>query len=195
MERDLIIKIAGYQNLLKSEIMFLNNNCLYGLNSYCIKLIDLGENTNESIITRLAFIMPYIEQSEINPSIKYSDIDVEMQNPIISSNMMNGSIARVNNILSYIHPNNFLYGSEDVKSDPSFTEILDKKSADGTSIYRIESNGKKFCMTMFKNLINVNKSDKVGLSIYSLNQYHFLAVFSVTKKKQVVYTYVIYKYM
>lgn len=78
---------------------------------------------------------------------------------------------------------------DDIKADDSFNEIQNKKAADGMTLYKVN---KKYILTLYKGLVPVNKSDRVALELYDIDNYSFLAKFIINKGKFTINKYLVY---
>lgn len=84
------------------------------------------------------------------------------------------------------------YRIADLKADNNFNEIMNKKSGDGASLYRIN---RKYILTLFTGLLPINKSDKASLDLYDIDDRSYLARFTICKGKFTVYKYIVYLYI
>ena len=84
------------------------------------------------------------------------------------------------------------YRVDDLKSNEEFMSIMAMKSWDGQSLFRLN---RKYILTIFTGLIPLNKSDKISLDIYDIDNYSYIAKFIINKGKFVINKYVRYFYL
>lgn len=194
MNRQLFIDILEVIKPLKdSDHILIENNIVYaayGYNNYFKKM-------------KIALSIPYIIACETSLLFKYiKDIDTlddisKLNNTLISTSGYKLCIYRNDiraNILFFISKidnmllNQKIYQISDLKQHNDFANSLDNKTADGITRIRIEDiNKRRFCLMVFKGLLNLTKSDSVSLDIYDIIfNYSVLAHYVVHKKKNVI---------
>lgn len=176
-------EIIEYGKNLKSDIVYINGNIIYGTDSSFsyLKTLSLENDIGLNII--------YI-QKDMNNFIKDSTDTIIYSNNIIQSsteymivNIPNyimkftNLIDRVQNLLNF--EQSLLI--DDIRGYTGFESLINLKSTQGMGLFKVEG----YILTLFKNLLPINKKDKVGLSIRNISEDRFLATFSIMKPKNV----------
>ena len=94
---------------------------------------------------------------------------------------------RTSNVLANKYVPDFVV--PDLKQDEQFNEIIAKKASDGASLYRINN---KYILTIIPGQLSVNKSDKVNLELYDIDNHTFIAKFIINKGKYTISKYIAY---
>jgi hypothetical protein len=95
----------------------------------------------------------------------------------------------LNTVSSMLVPN---YREENLRSNDRFNSIISSKAADGASLFIINN---RYMMYIYSGLLPINKSDKVTLDIYDVDNYSFLVKFIINKGKFTINKYVKYLYI
>ncbi len=172
-----------YAKNLKADIVFITENTIYGTDSSFsyLKTLSFINDINLNIIYIQKDMNNFIKES--TNTILYSNnmIQSGTQNMIVNipTYVMNFTelVDRVNHLLNFKH--NLIL--DDIRGQEEFENLINLKSSQGMGLFRI--NG--YILTLFKNLLPVNKKDKVALSIRDIAEDRFLATFTVMKPKNV----------
>jgi len=81
---------------------------------------------------------------------------------------------------------------DSVKSNEEFMKILSNKSADGANFFKIND---KYIMSIYSGLLPINKSDKVSLEIYNIDEYSYISKFIINKGKFVINKFIKYLFI
>lgn len=80
----------------------------------------------------------------------------------------------------------------DLKENNDFNEIIAKKAKYGASLLALNN---KYVLSIYKGLVPVNKSDKLSLELFDINDTMFIARFAVNKRKFIINKYVQYLFI
>jgi len=100
----------------------------------------------------------------------------------------------IENIEGMISSFSLDYNCENLKDDDVFNQLLECKSGDGVGLYKID---KRFILSIYKNMLPLNKKDTVSLNIYDINpKLYFLSRFVVKKPKNIIINvYIMYLHL
>lgn len=180
-DKVLMYNVNDMKNFIKNvlstpdcELLLYKGN-LYSINKNHINMIHnmINQNPEDHRLVNYLSNVEYIEIFNYKYYIR-----------------MNSMISNMNIILN----NKILYEDYNLREDTQFESILEHKTADGVSMYRIN---RQFILSIFTNLLPINKGDEVSLVLYDIDMYKFLAKFSIMKKKQKVKIdiYIMYLYI
>lgn len=172
---------------LKFPIVYSDGNILYGTDEdFCILrqiILPGGINivpmcVSISILDDFIKEYFYIEEFMVNGNtlLASGTIACNIIEPYLL-NRMQRLICTINNMKSNNQPNIFLH---DMLQNEMFAECIIKKASEGPSRIIIHNN---YIITVYKNLIPINKGDEVSLSIRDIDNETFMCTFHVNKKK------------
>ncbi len=131
-----------------------------------------------------------------------SDIYFDGRN-IISGDYMAKPLSDNNSVvLKYIHNFNIDYSLrsldatiEDIKADNAFVEIIGGRADDGATMYRVQGKNRLYYMSIYSNMLPINKPDKASLDIYDDGNISFITKFTIKKKLFTISVYVRYAHI
>lgn len=192
-----LLELLKLSKAMKSYYVYYNPliNKLIGTDEHMtyIKVID-----TTGIAYPIALFFKNSDMQKIAPLIKEYDYEIIDNNNVLvysdglnmhSISIMNYNFAQVEgmyfrtmqNISSGINQNTMTV--DNLRGDALFENVLSLKSKQGIGFFNIN---RMYNMSIFSNLLPVNKSDGVSLKIYdNLNSRTFLANFTVRKPKNV----------
>lgn len=205
MENDNLLSIIEYANNLKSAIVMIDGNVIYGTDPSFTYLKSINfQNLYDSKIVLLYSVndmKAFIKGTTMPDQLKIKNNRLES----IDGNNISifnhdwymrfaNMILMKNNIDSPMNNRTILYQNENIRDDSNFENLLKYKSGDGIGIYKINN---RFALSIFNSLLPINKDDTVGLTIYDMDCYKFLARFSIYKKKikNTINIYIMYLYI
>ena len=179
-----IRELIEFAKVLKSDIIYIVGNMIYGtdLNFTYLKQVEY-ENT-------LGITLCY-KQHDMNNFIKASTLDIVYENGLLCSNIekidiLNPVLANnMNNLFNAINNLSIqpvVHHIDNVRGVDEFEYAIALKSSQGISMYRISE---QYILTLFKNLLPINKKDTVSLSIRDVDDYRFISRFIISKPKKV----------
>lgn len=140
-----------------------------------------------SIDTETGTIMEY-------PCIGFSSIfNCNLLHPDFYNTI--GRIEYLYNISEFLNTRKPDVYIQSLHSTDSFLEAMGKKSKDGNLIFDVgqyADTDRHYLISTYSGLLPVNKSDKLNLSIYDLDDSRFMAHFSILKKKLAIELYISY---
>lgn len=180
-------EIIEYGKNLKSDIVFIQGNTIYGADSgfNYLKSISFENDINLTII---------YEQKKMNDLMKVSTDTIVYKDNIVQSgtdflyvniptyySKFLGLIDRVDSLLRF---NNTTLTVDNLRGQEEFENLINLKTSQGMGLFRVG----EYILTIFKNLIPVNKKDIVRLDIKDLYDGRFLSTFTIIKPKNIIIT-------
>lgn len=93
---------------------------------------------------------------------------------------------------SFISNQNIIYQNDNLKQDDEFVRSISLKANDGSTLYKINN---QFAMSTFITIHPINKTDKISLKLFHIDNESFLSEFTIAKKTHVIYEYIRYRYL
>lgn len=176
-------EIIEYGKKLKSDIIYINNNIIYGTDtsfSY-LKTLSVKNDIGLNILYIQKDMNNFIKDS--TDTIIYSDNTIQSVTSYMVVNNPN-YIVRFTNLIDQVQyllnfEQNLIIG--DVREYKGFESLINLKSTQGMGLFKAEG----YILTLFKNLLPINKNDRVGLTIRDISEDRFLATFSIMKSKDI----------
>lgn len=178
-------EIIEYAKCLKADIVYITGNYIYGTDisfSY-FKHTIFNNDLNLNICYIQKDMNNFIKESTDtiyidNNYIMSNTVSLPINNPIYI-NEFNRLIHRINDINSTNNPVLFI---DDIRSNEQFEDSINLKSSQGIGLCRINE---EYIITLFKNLLPINKKDKVSLEIRDLLYNRFMSRFIISKPKNI----------
>lgn len=198
MMNNVLMDIMETANVLKSDIVLLYGNSIFGTDIKLTYLLrtDFNNTNNLIMIFNIKDMKDFIklqssiDEININNSHVYSSNGTSIS--IFNIEYYTRIINMINNV-NIIMNNSILYQNTNLREDLDFEQILQHKTAEGAFMYNIEN---KFPIFIYNNLLPVNKGDSVSITIFNDTNIRFLSRFDITKKKKVkVEVYIVYRYL
>ena len=82
--------------------------------------------------------------------------------------------------------------ASDLRGDETIETLIQMKKSDGIVKYMPDD---KHMMTLFSTMLPVNKSDGLKLEIYDVDEFSFIAKFTIIKKKYTITKYFRFRYL
>lgn len=188
MIKELTIKFKDmieYAKCLKADIVYIYGNYIYGT--------DIG----------FSYLKQTMFNNELNLNICYIQKDMnnfmkEATDTIIFNSNMIASNTCVLSVNNPIHINSFNRLStnvneinfstqpslviDDIRSNNEFEDSINLKASQGIGLCKVNE---EYIITLFKNLLPINKKDKVSLEIRDLVSDRFMSRFTINKPKNV----------
>lgn len=181
-------ELVEMTKVLKSDIIYIFGNIIYGTDS---NFTYLKQMTFDNVLG----ISICYEQKLMNDFIKLCTDTIVLDNNVLLSNIERLYInndAYIRNILELerkinemVLVNTNTINVDNVRENSQFEHAISLKSAQGIGLYKINE---EYILSIFKGLLPINKSDKVSLSIYDINDNRFLSRFIVSKPKNKIIT-------
>ena len=183
---------------LKSPFVVIYKGLLIGtddnINYLAVTAHDYYENTNDDTVYcyNKNELAKFFKQYE-NPNIQiYLDSGILYGNNgniypmIFQQRFAKKVIDKYHEIHIYRAMNIPSFYESDLRGNEIIEELIQMKKADGIIKYMPDE---KHLMTLFSTMLPVNKSDGLKLEIYDFDNFSFLAVFTIIKKKYVITKY------
>ena len=184
METLKMIKAMKQKNIYIGEDFICGSDDFYC--TFSIIYSDCIEDEFKNTSFLLNDYLSYLKNNEKCP-------DHILKNPSVLYNMK----SLKSKCLSNIYNNKIIMDIEDIRQykpekNYSFDELLKMKSADGMKFYILNQ---RIMMSTFNTIHPVNKSDKVSLKTYDMDQISFLSEFIIDKKKFKIQEFIRYRYL
>lgn len=195
---DDLIKIMTEAKILKCPVIYIDNDKIYGtdLDFTFLKTVTfINETSLKQIIYTQNSVSRFIKDIEEIDEVIINNYNIfnKTKNTFIEINnikMMQMMIELINNTNNMTQQTFYKFIKEDLQDKEDFSKIMNAKTDEGTSIYKID---REYMLSIYNNLLPVNKKDKVSLIVYDHNNL-FMANFKVFKKKNVtVDVYILYR--
>lgn len=196
------ISISEFKNLvdrakaLKSHYLIFNNNGIYGADETMFILKRSNIDTYGINITTTSILLLDFYKNSVEVGSEYITIENNCLSSIygklnsldenITANIAYGFKSLSNYINLIGEPTISIINLRDIEK---FNKIQAMKAADGTDLLIVEDT---YPITLSSNMLPLNKSDKIGLYIYDLNDGTFISYFTIKKPKQLVEIFIRY---
>ena len=203
-------KIESIAKLLKSEYIYITelgqvfgcsnfNTVFYEINQELIVTAkDTRKNKQEDILTDINVIFNVLELKEyLKTALIGDDVDILVRtgdfvtyNGLESRMYMQNMFTRAINMLGYdsLTPGTVI----DLTNHEAFNEAINLPASKGNSLVVFD---KDHQITIHKGMLPINKGDKTSLTLHDVRSDRFLAVFTITKKHNImirVYMYCLF---
>lgn len=204
---DNIQQILDLSKCIKCDIIMISGNFMYGsdIGFNYLKIIEFDNMNNINInfvYKDFIKICKDMNSITIKESLKGEKNILRLSSICETAN----GTCEINSLRTSFHMNNLISNTmnilkfpiahinDDLKNNNQFLKVLSMKTENGIGLVsETGSDGSIYILTMFKNLVPVNKSDNVRLEIINLD-HSFLAHYIIKKKKEkiTVHEYVQY---
>lgn len=179
-----IRELIEFAKVLKSDIVYVIGNMIYGTDSSFTYLKQVEyENT-------LGISLCYV-QHDMNNFIKASTLDIVYENGMLYSNVEQidvtnpvyaNNINNLFNAINMISTNPVVHHIDNIRGVEDFECGISLKSTQGIFMYKFNE---EYILSIFKNLLPVNKKDAVSITIRDIDNYRFISRFIISKPKKV----------
>ncbi len=158
-------------------------------NTNCKILISPGVNPGETflIITVQDTIMYKIPMRNDATHYYGAGSGIHMNGfDIYDPYIVNGLLSKYNEYNNFIGTNLPIAQDDELRSNEDFEKLLGLKSDQGLKFYNLpnfNNPGETYLIPMFAGFISLNKSDRIGVKIYDLDDLNHLIKFDIYKKK------------
>lgn len=179
-----IRELIEFAKVLKSEIVYIIGNMIYGTDS---SFTYLKQVEYENV---LGITLCYV-QHDMNNFIKASTLDIVYENGILYSNVEQIDVTNpvyannMNNLFNAVNMislNPVVYHMDNIRGTEDFEYGIALKSTQGIYMYKINE---EYILSIFKNLLPINKKDSVSVTIRDIDNYRFISRFIISKPKKV----------
>ena len=173
-------EIIEEAKVLKADIVFISGNTIYGTDS------DFNYLKRTEFINDINLEIVYVQKDMVK-FLKDATDTIIINDIVIQSNMIN--MLYVNNpthqlrFMRLINKVNELYSYNDtlfidnIRANNKFEEAINLKSTQGMKLCIVDN----YIISLFKNLLPINKKDVVSLSIKDISDTTFLSTFIIKK--------------
>ena len=185
-------KLLEYSKALKCDIIMVKYGIIYGTdnNFVHLKIIsDIQYNWSDMLFYSrdLSEFMKRINDIS-DTEITYFDIStfirMQYQYTDVFNDLIHSAIRYIDNTISF--------SNEDLRKNDNFNEIMTMKAGDGIGLLKLS---KRYILTLYNGLLPINKSDKVKVYIRDIDDYRYLANFTIIKKKFSIDVYFMYLFL
>lgn len=161
-----------------------------------IGVVDLGfsdimitrDNTLVIIVRDTAIYTVNLTDMEPGLEAYFSYIDIAdyVEDSYTNNPFIHNKIASVYNMYKYIEndQSKLLVSESELRGNLEIESIIQLKSTDGARLFKVLGmNNRVYYVPMFSGFPTVNKSDRLGLSIYDIDGINNLNIFHLYKKK------------
>ena len=179
-----IRELIEFAKVLKSEIIYIIGNMIYGTDS---NFTYLKQVEYENV---LEITLCYV-QHDMNNFIKASTLDIVYENGMLYSNVEQidvtnpiyaNNINKLFNAVNMVSLNPIVYHMDNIRGIEDFEYGIALKSTQGIYMYKINE---EYILSIFKNLLPINKKDSVSITIRDIDNYRFISRFIIFKPKKV----------
>lgn len=196
MVKNDFIYLIDQSKILKTDLIYIIGNTAYGtdFNFFTLKSIVIDNPLNCCICCSLN------EANTINKKLQnteeeiadfgqYIPLEGEVFN-IINNSFIGKFNNLIQNVLMLMTTNPIKIHEDNIRNDENFERLFSFKSVDGTYIYRKDG----YIISLYTNLIGMNKADKVSFDLYDINDFSFLVNFRVQRTaKKIINIYIMYR--
>jgi len=185
-------KLLEYSKALKCDIIMVKYGIIYGTdnNFVHLKIIsDIQYNWSDMLFYSrdLSEFMKRINDIS-DTEITYFDIStfirMQYQYTDVFNDLIHSAIRYIDNTISF--------SNEDLRKNDNFNEIMTMKAGDGIGLLKLSE---RYILTLYNGLLPINKSDKVKVYIRDIDDYRYLANFTIIKKKFSIDVYFMYLFL
>ena len=176
---------------MKADILYISPTGIYGFDTTLtvVKKLNTLFNVRECVVIKTSSLNTFV--NSIKDAQEESDIWIPYVylEPVEMKYLIQDIILKV----EYMSSNGRIVHSSNLKNNENFNKIMEMKTGDGSAVLVIDN---IYPITLYNNLLPVNKSDKVELDILQLDETSFLARFIITKKKNIsIVVYIRYLFL
>ena len=176
---------------MKSDILYITTTGIYGFDNSLtiVKKLNRIYNVGRDIIIRTASLVEYSKSIVDIPQESDVSIPFMYLEPMSLANTLQNIIMSVHSLEA---KNQVVYTCN-LRESENFNSIMNMKTGDGVGILIVND---KYPITLYNNILPVNKADKVFLSISEIDHTSFLAQFIILKKKDItIHVYIRYLFL
>jgi len=188
---DELIEIFEYSKALKCDIIRVRNKTMYGTDNNFIHLRVLKSDLNNEFPDMIFYsrdlfeFMKILQSTPDTPNINISKfITIHYEYTNIFENLIKNVSHYAFSIISFYN--------DDLKSNDNFNTINAMKAGDGIGLLKLSE---RYILTLYNGLLPINKSDKVEVYIRDIDDYRYLANFTIIKKKFSIDVYFMYLFL
>ncbi len=194
MTANAIEELLEYSKALKCDIIRVRNKTIYGTDNNFIHLRVIKSKFNHEFPDMIFYLKDFTEF--IKQMTDYIELAIDI--PIDISNFLTIHYEYTDlfdNLIKSVEHHVFhlisLY-NEDLKSNDDFNKINSMKAGDGIGLLKLSE---RYILTLYNGLLPINKSDKVEVNIRDIDNYRYLANFTIIKKKFSIDIYFMYLFL
>ena len=196
MVKNDFINLIDQAKILKTDLIYIIGNTAYGtdFNFFTLKSIVINNPLNYCICCVLNEANTVSKElQKIEGEIADFGQQIPLENGVF--NIINSSFVGkfnnlIQNVLMLMTTNPIKIHEDNIRNDENFERLFSIKSVDGTYIYRKDG----YVISLYTNLIGMNKSDKISFDLYDINEFSFLVNFRVQRTaKKIINIYVMYR--
>lgn len=173
--RELLVSMLGQKDI-ENTIAFINekNELICMVRETAIFICNLGN---------IAPGFPMYIDCEATFAIDPQCIDSSCYVPILDIRKINQMHDYYNRYINIKYP--LIYHRDNMEMDEEFAEYLSAKSAEGAKFYKGISleNNKQFMFPVFSGFPKLLKNDTLGLSVFMMDNEHYMIEMDIFKKK------------
>ncbi len=188
---DELIELSEYSKALKCDIIRVRDKTMYGTDNNFVHLRVIKSDLNNKFPDMIFYsrdLFEFMKLLQFTPDI--SDINMSKFITIHYeyTNMFENLIKTVSHHTFRI----ISFYNDDLKSDDNFNTINAMKAGDGIGLLKLSE---RYILTLYNGLLPINKSDKVEVCIRDIDDYRYLANFTIVKKKFSIDIYFMYLFL
>lgn len=199
MNRKTLLDIVDLGAALKADTIAIIGNKIIGTdeNMTYFKVSDFDNINNYLLIYNVNEMREFLRSISIIDTVSFNGCDIASSVGGRINTFNNDKLFNINSCLSrigcYINSINPIIENKELKEDDGFNSLLQYKSGNGVGLYKISE---EFILSIFKNMLPINKNDYALLNIYDIDSLSFLSKFTIIKKKNIhIRVYIMYRHL